>query len=362
MWHGLFGSSWAVGVSSTCIKRLETTAARAVVAFRWLPRITPPLPPMSACNRLIPLRSLQLLGRQAFCPALRGMAVTVGAHRRSWSVPVANGLFPRFSSTGATTVQSIPEFGMKDKIVLITGGARGLGFTQAKGLIEAGAKVHAVDIAKAPSAEFQKFQSQHPEALFYHNVDVCSQEALNAEVQQIAEQHGRFDGCIAAAGILEEVDATDYTAAQFKKIIDVNVLGVFLTAQAVARQMIRFGNGGSVVLIASMSATIANKGVPMTAYNTSKGAVAQMARNLASEWGKYGIRVNSLSPGYILTDMVKIQLDKMPDRAARYPTENMLGRLSQPEEYRGVAVFLLSGASSYMTGSDLIMDGGHTRW
>lgn len=140
MWHGLFGSSWAVGVSSTCIKRLETTAARAVVAFRWLPRITPPLPPMSACNRLIPLRSLQLLGRQAFCPALRGMAVTVGAHRRSWSVPVANGLFPRFSSTGATTVQSIPEFGMKDKIVLITGGARGLGFTQAKGLIEAGAK------------------------------------------------------------------------------------------------------------------------------------------------------------------------------------------------------------------------------
>ena len=98
------------------------------------------------------------------------------------------------------------------------------------------------------------------------------------------------------------------------------------------------------------------------AYNASKGAVIQLARNLASEWGQYGIRVNTISPGYILTAMVADSLRIRPDRALDWPRENMLGRLSRPDEYRGVAVFLVSGASSFMTGSDLRIDGGHAAW
>jgi NAD(P)-dependent dehydrogenase (short-subunit alcohol dehydrogenase family) len=98
------------------------------------------------------------------------------------------------------------------------------------------------------------------------------------------------------------------------------------------------------------------------AYNASKAGVVQLGRNLASEWGEYGIRVNTISPGYIVTAMVEKLFEDFPERKEQWPTENMLGRLSKPEEYRGAAVFLISDASSFMTGSDLRMDGGHAAW
>lgn len=88
----------------------------------------------------------------------------------------------------------------------------------------------------------------------------------------------------------------------------------------------------------------------------------QLARNLAMEWGPHGIRVNTISPGYIVTAMTAPLFEKFPDRKENWPKDNMLGRLSYPEEYRGAAVFLLSDASSFMTGADLRMDGGHTAW
>lgn len=88
----------------------------------------------------------------------------------------------------------------------------------------------------------------------------------------------------------------------------------------------------------------------------------QLSRNLASEWGQYGIRVNTISPGYILTAMVEDLFVEFPERREAYSNQNMLGKLSKPEEYRGAAVFLISDASSYMTGSDLRMDGGHAAW
>lgn len=100
----------------------------------------------------------------------------------------------------------------------------------------------------------------------------------------------------------------------------------------------------------------------ISAYNASKAGVLQLARNLASEWGEYGIRVNTISPGYIVTAMTATLFDAFPERKTSWPNANMLGRLSYPEEYRGAAVFLLSDASSFMTGADLRMDGGHAAW
>lgn len=98
------------------------------------------------------------------------------------------------------------------------------------------------------------------------------------------------------------------------------------------------------------------------AYNASKAAVVQLARNLASEWGAHGIRVNTISPGYIVTAMTETLFEAVPERRTAWPDANMLGRLSYPEEYRGAAVFLLSDASSFMTGADLRIDGGHCAW
>jgi NAD(P)-dependent dehydrogenase (short-subunit alcohol dehydrogenase family) len=201
--------------------------------------------------------------------------------------------------------------------------------------------------------------------LHYRQIDVRDVQGLNQVVKSISDAQGRLDGLIAAAGIQQETPALDYTQADANLMFEVNVTGVFMTAQAVAKEMIRWGNGGSIAMIASMSGTVANRvssHIPSIHVRTSKAAVLQLGRNLASEWGSYGIRVNTISPGYIATAMVEALFEKYPERRRDWPTQNMLGKLSVPEEYRGAAVFCISDASSFMTGSDLRIDGGHTAW
>ncbi|KAJ0421588.1 hypothetical protein BJY00DRAFT_107131 [Aspergillus carlsbadensis] len=258
------------------------------------------------------------------------------------------------------------EFSLAGKVVLVSGAARGLGLTQAEALLEAGARVYALDRLEEPSPEFFNIQKRAKEELGtdfqYRRIDVRDTELLHSTVEAIANAEGRMDGLVAAAGIQQETPALEYTSQDANRMFEVNVTGVMMTAQAVAKQMIRFGNGGSIALIASMSGTIANRGLICSAYNASKAAVIQLARNLAAEWGQYNIRVNTISPGYIVTAMVEQLFIQFPERREEWPKHNMLGRLSAPEEYRGAAVFLLSDASSFMTGSDLRMDGGHAAW
>ncbi|CZR66537.1 probable sorbitol utilization protein SOU2 [Phialocephala subalpina] len=269
-------------------------------------------------------------------------------------------------STYLGTTKRLPEFNLVDKVVLVSGAARGLGLVQAEALLEAGAIVYALDRLESPSPDFSRVQSRAENelgtSLSYRRIDVRDVEQMNVIVQEIADKHQRLDGLIAAAGIQKEMPALEYTAKDSDNMMSVNVTGCFMTAQAAAKQMVRFGNGGSIVMIASMSGTVANRGLICPAYNASKAAVIQLARNLASEWGQYGIRVNTISPGYIVTAMVEELFKEFPERREEWPKQNMLGRLSKPEEYRGAAAFLISDASSFMTGSDLRMDGGHAAW
>lgn len=146
------------------------------------------------------------------------------------------------------------------------------------------------------------------------------------------------------------------------QVIDVNVNGVLYSAQAAGRQMVRLGTKGSIILIASMSGSIANQGLKSVAYNTSKSAVLQMARSMACELGMEGIRVNSVSPGCIYTDLTRKLLDTEPNLMAEWSSQNPLGRLGSPDELRGVALWLASEASTFCTGSDIIVDGGHRAW
>ncbi|KAL4885536.1 hypothetical protein BJY04DRAFT_179917 [Aspergillus karnatakaensis] len=265
-----------------------------------------------------------------------------------------------------STQNRLPEFSLAGKVVCVSGAARGLGLTQAEALLEAGARVYALDRLEEPSPEFAVIQKRAREELGtdfqYRRIDVRDTELLHSTIEAIANAEGRLDGLVAAAGIQQETPALEYTSQDANRMFEVNVTGVMMTAQAVAKQMIRFGNGGSIALIASMSGTIANRGLICSAYNASKAAVIQLARNLASEWGQYNIRVNTISPGYIVTAMVEQLFVQFPERREEWPKHNMLGRLSSPQEYRGAAVFLLSDASSFMTGSDLRMDGGHAAW
>lgn len=264
------------------------------------------------------------------------------------------------------TTKRLPEFNLADKVVLVSGGARGLGLVQAEALLEAGATVYCLDRLPDPSPYFQVVQQRASETLgtelHYRQIDVRDSGNLNRVISEIAEKHQRLDGLVAAAGIQQETPALDYTAEDSNNMFAVNVTGAFMTAQAAARQMMKYECAGSIAFIASMSGTVANKGLICPAYNASKAAVLQLARNLAAEWGQHKIRVNTISPGYIVTDMVERLFETHPERRSEWGGQNMLGRLSAPAEYRGAAVFLVSDASSFMTGSDLRMDGGHAAW
>ena len=172
-------------------------------------------------------------------------------------------------------------------------------------------------------------------------------------------------GLVACAGISGGGLSIDYPIDKARQILEVNLLGTFACCQAAGQAFQKHGLPSSVVLVASMSGHGSNKGVDTTAYNASKAAVVQLASSLAAEWGsRVGIpcvRVNSLSPGYIKTRMTERSLAD-PACEVAWSADNMLNRLSYAEEYRGAVVYLLSDASSFVTGSDLRADGGHTAW
>ncbi|KAI2604702.1 NAD(P)-binding protein [Hypoxylon sp. NC1633] len=262
----------------------------------------------------------------------------------------------------------LPEFSLKDKVIVVSGGAQGLGIVQAEALLEAGARVHVYDRQPEPGAgtSYDRVVGRAKElgtSITYHQVDVLEGAAKLHEItEEIVAKEGHIDGLIAAAGIQQETPALDYTAEDANRMLGVNVTGCLMTAQAVAKHMYQNDTPGSIVLIASMSGTIANRGLICPVYNASKAAVIQLGRNLAAEWGIKNIRVNTISPGYIVTEMVQRLFERFPDRAVEWPKQNMLNKLSHPEDYRGAAVFLLSDASRFMTGADLRIDGGHAAW
>ena len=226
--------------------------------------------------------------------------------------------------------------------------------------------VHCLDRLERPHDEFVQVQKDTPSELggemHYHSIDVSNTEDLRHLVSDVANSRRRLDGLIAAAGIQQVTSAIDYEPQDVQKMMDVNFTGVFMTAQAAARQMVKHQCKGSIILISSMSAYNANKGLRTCVYNSSKAAVAQLARNLAMEWGQYNIRVNALCPGNILTPMVKKNFEDEPHLKELWERGNMLGRISNPEEFRGACIYLLSDASSFVTASSLVVDGGYTAW
>jgi len=169
-----------------------------------------------------------------------------------------------------------------------------------------------------------------------------------------------------AAGVQKVTPALDYEPEKITEMMNINYGGVYLSAVSCARQMIKYKTPGSLVLIGSMSGLNANKGFTSSVYNSSKAAVIQLGRSLAMEWGRIvdgkAIRVNVLCPGNIMTPMVEKNFADDPGLRKIWEDANMMGRISEPHEYRGAALFMLSEASSFMTGSHLVIDGGYTAW
>lgn len=263
------------------------------------------------------------------------------------------------------------DFDLGGKVFIVTGGARGLGLSLAEALAETGGNVYCFD--REPEAdegwnEAARRADQFGGSLHYKQQDVQDTEGLDRTIAAIADKHERLDGLIAAAGVQHLSPAVEWTRDEVNRMMDINYTGVMMTATSAARQMFKYKIHGSMCFIASMSGSIANKGLLSPVYNSSKAAVIQLARNLAMEFspirkdGTGGIRVNCISPGHILTPMVLKNFEEVPGLRETWEKENMMGRLAETTEFKGAALFLLSNASSFMTGNNLVIDGGHTAW
>lgn len=278
---------------------------------------------------------------------------------------------PQNENTG---FKRLSQFDLTSKVFIVTGGAQGLGLEMAEALAEAGAKVYCLDRADQPdpitwSQSLKRVPtSSTGGSLHYREQDVQDTSHLDELIASIATENNGLHGVVAAAGVQQLTPAMEYKPHDVARMLAINYTGVFMTASAAARQMYKHKTPGSIVLIASMSGLIANKGLISPVYNSSKAAVIQLARNLAMEWsrkrenGTGGIRVNCISPGHILTPMVRKNFEEVPGLKDKWEAENMMGRLAETKEFRGAVQFLASDASSFMTGGNLVIDGGHTAW
>ncbi|ROV94138.1 hypothetical protein VPNG_09360 [Cytospora leucostoma] len=256
---------------------------------------------------------------------------------------------------------TIKSMTCKDKVIVVTGGARGLGNFMARACAEAGAKAIALfdanqELGDASAAELHE-KTGLPVTFF--KVDVRDYGAINAAIASVSELHGVPDVLINSAGIADSnIPAETYDAALFRRLIDINLTGSFLMSQAVGRAMIAANKKGSIILVASMSGTAVNYPQEQSAYNASKAGVTQLGKSLAAEWAKYNIRVNMISPGYMDT-----ALNKVPALDAQKTIWTSLtpqARLGNVDELNGLCVFLASDSSSFMTGANILIDGGYT--
>jgi len=253
------------------------------------------------------------------------------------------------------------SFCLKGKAAAVTGGAQGLGLAMAEALAKAGASVALLDInVEKCQTEAERIRSECGVETLALRADVRKLDEMEAAVAQIVERFGKVDIFVNNAGICKNIKAEEMTLEEWQEVIDINLTGVFIGSQVAGKQMIKQG-GGSIINIASMSGSIVNVPQPQCSYNASKAGVIHLTKSLASEWAQYSIRVNSISPGYMKTAMTEktLQTDMAKDWWLRLTP---MGRPGLPHELGGAVVFLASDASSFMTGADLIIDGGYTVW
>ena len=253
----------------------------------------------------------------------------------------------------------IEELRLDGKSIFVTGGARGIGRSVAKAFCEAGANVAIVDIdirtAQETADELKKTTGSDTMAF---EADVTDVTEVREMVDAVVAKYGRLDVAFANAGICINTPAEEMLIEQWKKVIDINLTGVFITDQEAGKVMLEQGYG-SIINTASMSAHIVNVPQPQCAYNASKAGVIQLTKSLAIEWAKRGVRVNSISPGYIGTDLT-LSSETLKPLIEQWNAMAPMGRLGKPEELQAICVYLASNASSFTTGSDFIIDGGFT--
>jgi NAD(P)-dependent dehydrogenase (short-subunit alcohol dehydrogenase family) len=239
-------------------------------------------------------------------------------------------------------------FDLTGRVAFVTGAGRGIGREIARTLAEAGADVVA--------AEDVRQRGRRSLAL---TVDVADSGQVDAAVERALGEFGRIDILVNSAGVARHGASEESSDHEWRRIVEVNLDGTYFCCRAVGRHMLERGSG-AIVNIASMSGSIVNVPQPQAAYNASKAGVIQLTRSLASEWASRGVRVNSVSPGYIATAMTELGLKPHPDWRETWLAMTPLGRMGRPVDVAYAVWYLASDAAAFATGTDLIVDGGYT--
>jgi sorbose reductase len=247
-------------------------------------------------------------------------------------------------------------FDLHGKRALVTGASSGIGKRVAIAYAEAGAEVAlAARHAEALAVVADEIAAAGGRAVPIR-CDVTQPEQVSGMLDQVTGELGGIDIAVCNAGIITVTPMLEMPPEEFQSIQDTNVTGVFLTAQAAAKAMVRQGQGGVIINTASMSGHIINIPQQVGHYCASKAAVIHLTKAMAVELAPHKIRVNSVSPGYILTELV----EPYSEYHALWEPKIPLGRMGQPEELTGLYLYLASEAASYMTGSDIVIDGGYS--
>jgi gluconate 5-dehydrogenase len=250
-------------------------------------------------------------------------------------------------------------FSLEGKVAVITGGSRGLGLQIAEALAEFGATT----VLVARKAEDLDAALDHLRSLGFTGdaiaANLSDRDAAARLVDQVIERHGRIDILVNNAGATWGAPAEDHPIDGWEKVIDLNVTGLFILTQAVAKRCFIPQAGGTVINIASIEGLQGHHPSQggMVAYSTAKGAVVNMTRALAAEWGPKQIRVNAIAPGYFPSKMTNVLLDRLGDTLVE---GTPLGKLGGPDDLKGAALLLASEAGGHITGQIIVVDGGMT--
>ena len=245
-------------------------------------------------------------------------------------------------------------FDLTGKVALVTGSSRGLGYAIADGLAAAGATIilNARNAEQLASAEKDFIEKGY--TVYSANFDVTDSATIKAAVAQITNDVGAIDILVNNAGIQYRQPLEEFDEAQWRRVIDVNLNGVFLMTQAVVPAMIA-RKSGKIINIASVMSEAARRTI--AAYTASKGAVKQLTKSMATEWAQHNIQVNAIAPGYFSTELNQALISDEAFNSwvlKRTPA----GRWGEPSELAGIAVFLASAASGYVNGQTIYVDGG----
>ena len=258
-------------------------------------------------------------------------------------------------------MNALDLFRLDGKTAIVTGGGRGLGRYMAEALSDAGASVVLCSRKKEPLTEVQREIEAGGGRALAVEFDVTDEESVEGVVSAAAESFGSVDVVVNNSGATWGAPPEEMPLDRFDQVMRVNVRGTFLMSQAAGRRMIETGAGGAIINISSVAGLVGGHPDYMqtVGYNSSKGAIISMTRDLATSWAQRNITVNAIAPGWFPTRMSGGLIEKFEEEMlANIP----LGRFGAPEDLKGVVIFLASPAASYVTGQTIVVDGGATAW